>query len=357
MFQRAPRVPDTDTEKTFTFAEQQRTVRHLRALNKLTAYALLPASLLTSAYWSDVGVNQERERAATIRLDDHDVDAFDTGGANTIFIDGYGSMNATYLAEKFGPAVQQVSEGTIKSANFSDAPIEASRLADSIIEAAEAIITDTENNLQLETLYFAATPSGPESLREGQVEKIELLNMIADAPGAKYSSAVRFLISMVSDYDQYAGKSFEKIVDVTLSNIEQIQYHTEPRVRQLDDQTLAIMNANLEKNFQRIGEMRGEKQMPVIVYLAAEDPTADTTVDNDAAAAAICEAAEAARLTCLKLAVPGAEHSVYNMSAEAYGDVLIAAKPRIQSLVETENDFHEAATTTRRSHPTSLLPQ
>jgi pimeloyl-ACP methyl ester carboxylesterase len=226
------------------------------------------------------------------------------------------------------------------------------------IEAAEKIITDNDTSLHVDTIYLAATPSGPESLREGQVENIEALNFVADViPGARYSSSVRFLISMVSDVDQYAGKGIAAFQRVWASNVEEIRERSEPGVRQLDDQTLAIMNADIPKSLKHISEQRGIKQMPVLVYLAAEDPTADTTVDNNAASEAICSAANEVGIACKVVKVPGAVHSVYSVNAEAYASVLADAKDEINAMIEKERLLYDAAQSPAISFTTSIRPQ
>lgn len=370
MYQRAPKSPETVNRPSRpeepTFAEQQRFEKR-RKLLATTALLLVPVSTLAH-YAIDTSINREREQAATISIETNLPGLSDYPTASTTFIDGYGSMNATYLAGKFGAAIQQIHNGPVQSANFSDAPIDAENLAKSTVEkatltnidhavlfgfsaggilaaeAAEKIVTDEASKLDIDVIYLAATPTGPESLREGQIENIEALNYIADTiPGARYSSAVRFLISMVSDVDQYKDGGVEAFIDVWRSNLEELQKRSEPGVRQLDDQTLAIMNADLNKNFEAIATQRGKKQMPVIVYLAAADPTSDRTVDTEKASEITCEAARAHGFSCTVLKVPNAVHSVYAINAETYQSVLSEAKPLIESMVAKERLRYEAA--------------
>lgn len=381
MYARAPKIPETETplqpSETLSFAEQQRAVKRIRRATKIAGAVLSFASLL-GLYGGDVHANQQREKAATVQLDIHDITTYDLGGATTSFVDGYGAMNANYLANKFGESVQFVTEGPIRSADFSDAPIEGSHLGDVIIgeaeqshqnkisffgfstggilatESAAAIISDPENTIAVEAIFMAATPSGPKSLRDGEIEKIDLLNVIADIPGAKYSSGVRWLISMVSDYEQIEPGNVGDFLKVSSENWESTVTHSEPAVRQLDDQALAIMNANFSHSFNKISEMRGIKQMPVIIYLAAEDPDADNTVDNEIAYAEIQAAAQKAGLTFLVYKVPGAVHSVYNTPVESYQSVLSKAKEEIQFMIEKERLLLEVAQLPKAYSPTSL---
>lgn len=380
MYLHAPEIPKAasppETAETLSFAEQRRAIKKIKRVTKVTG-AVLSLCVAVGAYAGDVHANQLREQAATVQLDVHDIETYNLGGATTSFIDGYGAMNANFLANKFGEAVQLVTEGPIRSADFSDAPIEGSHLGDTIVEdannsnqkrvsifgfstggilateSATEIITDTENDLAVEVIFMAATPSGPQSLRDGEIEKIDILNFVADFPGAKYSSCVRWLISMASDYEQIDTGNPSDFFAVSAENWQSVANHSEPGVRQLDDQALAIMNADFSANFNKISEMRGIKQMPVIVYFAAEDPDADTTVDNEAAYQEIREAALKAGLIFLVYKVPGAVHSVYNTSVESYQTVLAKAKDEIQSMVEKERLLLEAAQSFSISAPSA----
>lgn len=370
MYLRAPRIPEAtpplQASETLSFAEQQRAIKRIRRVTKVTG-AVVSLCVAVTAYAGDVHANQLREQAATVKLDAHDIETFDIGGATTSFVDGYGAMNANYLANKFGESVQFVTEGPIRSADFSDAPIEGSHLGDTVVEdardtkqnrvsffgfstggilateSATEIITDPENNLSVEIIFMAATPSGPQSLRDGEIEKIGALNVIADFPGAKNSSPVKWLISMASDYEQFNTGDPTDFFRVSAENWDSVTDHSEPGVGQLDDQALAIMNADFAHSFNEMSKMRGIKQMPVIVYLAAEDPDADTTVNNEAAYEEIRKAAEDAGIIFLVYKVPGAVHSVYNTPVESYQDVLKRAKDEIQSMVEKERLFLQAA--------------
>lgn len=384
MYQRAPKSPETvnrpSRPEELTFAEQQRFEKQ-RKLFATTAFLLLPAAPLAH-YAIDTSINKEREQAATIQIETNLPGLNNDPTVSTTFIDGYGSMNATYLANKFGAAIQQLHDGPVQSANFSDAPIDAGNLATSTIEkandtaiyhdvlfgfsaggilaaeAAEKIVTNEDASLTIDAIYLAATPTGPESLREGQIENIEALNYIADTiPEARYSSSVRFLISMLSDVDQYKDGGIEAFAGVWRSNLEELQKRSEPGVRQLDDQTLAIMNADLSKNFEAIASQRGKKQMPVVVYLAAEDPDSDRTVDTKKASEITCEAAHAHGLTCIILKVPNAVHSVYAIDAATYESVLVEAKPYITSLIEKERLRYEAAQEPSYPYTTLYHPQ
>lgn len=383
MYQRAPKSSETVLQPSrpeLSFSEQQRFEKRRKWL---AATALLLVPTTTIAHYSiDTAINREREQAASIRIETNMPALDGSFDASTTFINGYGSMNATYIANKFGSAIQQIHEGPVQSANFSDAPIDAQNLADSIIEnakitatntaalfgfsaggilateAAEKIITDETSPVEVEAIYLAATPTGPESLREGQIENIETLNFIADTiPGARYSSSVRFLISMVSDVDQYKDGGVLAFASTWKSNLEELEKRSEPGVRQLDDQTLAIMNADLKKNFESIAAQRGKKQMPVIVYLAAEDPTSDKTVDTEKASIIVCDAARSAGLICTVRKVPNAVHSVYAIDSATYQTVLADAQPLIDSLIEKERLRYEAAQNPSYSYSTLYHPQ
>lgn len=380
MYQTAPKLPEVfhnPPSSELTFAEQRRLDFRMRIGARVGAVCLATASMVAH-YNIDVAINRAHEDAASIQLTEHVTEEVTTANAATIYSDGYGSMNATVLARKFGSAVQQVTEGTTKSADFGDAPISIPNLAKEIIEDAAAdnstvrnffgfsagglinletvsrIIQNPDSNLRIKTMYMAGTPSGPESLAADQVENIALLNFLAEQGDNEYSSVLRFGISMASDYPQYEHEGIGGFIDTWISNSEQIRNRAEPGVRQLDDQALLIMNADIQKTLQEIGSMRGQKQMPVIVYLAGD---ADTTVDNDIASKAVCEAAENAGIQCLILVVPGAIHSVYNTSIETYRDVLANAEGTINSLVESEDRLYEDTLLANNRYSISMSPQ
>jgi pimeloyl-ACP methyl ester carboxylesterase len=384
MYQRAPKSPETvstSSHPELSFAEQQRLAKRHKLLATI-ALILTPPAALSTYHATDVSINIAREKAAIISIETQPPTGLEYGGPTATFVDGYGSMNATYLARKFGTAVQRITEGPVQSVNFSDAPIDAGALAKRIVmnatihetdkksfygfsaggilatEAAEKIITDETNQVQVETLLLAATPSGPESLREGQVENIQALNFLVDSvPEGAHSSMVTMAIKMAADHDQYANGGPAAFFKVWQSNLKEIKERSEPGARQLDDQTVAIMNANFEQYFANIAGMRGKKQMPVVVYLAAADPNADTTVDNDEASKRICEAARKHGIRCVILKVPGAVHSIYAIDPASYEQALLDGKRIIDPLVTEERISYMNAQLPATPYITSYRPQ
>ena len=94
--------------------------------------------------------------------------------------------------------------------------------------------------------------------------------------------------------------------------------------------------------------------MPVIVYLAAEDPSADTSVNTDKAADDTCSAAAEAGLTCLAYKVPNVVHSVYQLDATSYAAILEGAQEEIQAAIAEERTYYELLNPVNR--PSLLSP-
>ncbi len=344
---------------------EKRAKRRARLVPKLAATTLL-LSGLSAAYWTDVGNNMEREKAASIQLDaiggpiDRSNDS-----STTIFIDGYGSKNADFMAEKLALAPQQIIDGSTKAVNFSDAPVETSHLAQEVlsqtseegithasffgfsaggimeVQASREIVANSD--LRLDVLYLTSTPFNEDSLRDERREQAAWLTFLAGVPGAKYSNPVRWLISTLSDFEQYNTGDPGDFVKVAAGNWDEVINHKEPVVKQLDDQVLTIFNADLEGDLAAIGALRGQKQMPTVVYLAAENSELDPDVDNELASQKVCESAQAAGLTCLVYKVPTLAHSIYSLDATSIEQVLAAAKPEIMKSVEKERSLYDAA--------------
>lgn len=366
MYKKSPETPFTTKENTSAqdFAEHFSFARHLRVVSGIAGAALALSSV--GGYYSvDVAINRDREQSATIELNNRaEASLLDPSpSAFTVYVDGYGSMNANLFADKLGPLTETITNGPYYSANFGDAPIDTSLLADEVlstaqdthydfvsfngfsaggllaIETAEKTIQNT--NLRVDALFLTSSPSSVESLRPDRIEQLWWLNTAAKLPGAKYSSAMRWLISMVSDVDQYATGDPADFFKVWGENASELQRRAEPGVAQLDDQALAIINANVPESLRTIGSLRGEKQMPVIIYLAAEDPSADTSVNTDKAANDTCSAAAEAGLTCLVYKVPNVVHSVYHLDVASYAGVLEDAQEEIQSAIAKERTYYE----------------
>ena len=368
--EKTPNVAHAQLENTQDIPEYFHSARRVRRIAKISGACLALASM-GAYYGTDVVINQQRERTASIELDNRTVESADLDStAFSVYIDGYGSMNAHLFAEKVGPLTSAITTGPYYSANFGDAPIDTDVLANKTdstaevnsyeyvsfngfsaggilaIETAKKTIEATD--LGVDAVFLTSSPSGVDSLREDRIEQLWWLNSISKLPGARHSSAIRWLISMVSDIDQYDTGDPTDFFKVWQENISEIQKRAEPGVAQLDDQALAIINADLSGNLEAIGALRGTKQMPVIVYLAAADPLADTSVDNTKASQDICEAAEKARLTCLVYQVPNAVHSIYHLDTESYAAILENAKEEIQTAIAGERTYYE--------HPGSFRP-
>ena len=379
MYRKAPETPFTAKEyiSAQNFAEHFSFARRLRVASGVAGAALALTSV-GGYYGIDVASNRDREQSATITLDNRAEPSLlvPNPSAFTVYVDGYGSMNANLFADKLGPITSAITNGPYYSANFGDAPIDTSLLANEVlstaqdtryefvsfngfsagglltIETAEKTIQNT--NLRVDALFLTSSPSSVESLRPDRIEQLWWLNTAAKLPGAKYSSAMRWLISMASDVDQYNTGDPMDFFRVWGENSSEIQRRAEPGVAQLDDQALAIINADVPESLRTIGNLRGEKQMPVIVYLAAEDPSADTSVNTDKAADDTCSAAAEAGLTCLAYKVPNVVHSVYQLDATSYAAILEGAQEEIQAAIAEERTYYELLNPVNR--PSLLSP-
>lgn len=377
MYRNAPEqttAPPMNYPRAQDFPEHFSSANRFRRIAKVASAALVVTSI-GGYYGIDVYSNRQREQSASIQLTNHSDQSNPDLDTSTfsVAIDGYGSMNGTLFTQKMGPLTSNITGGPYYSADFGDAPIDATLLSEEIrataktadyefvslsgfsaggtiaLETAQKTIQDSD--LRMDAIFLTSTPSGIDSLRPDRIEQLWWLNTISKAPGAKYSSMVRWIISMVSDVNQYSDGTLADFIKVWNENLQEIQRRAEPGVAQLDDQALAIANADITATLRTIGAMRGNKQMPVIVYLGAKDPATDTSVATDKAAEDICTAAHNANIQCLVYTVPNAVHSVYHLDTTAYRTILEAAHDEIQSAINQERSYYELLNPVSRSNP------
>ena len=98
----------------------------------------------------------------------------------------------------------------------------------------------------------------------------------------------------------------------------------------LVDQTLAIAEADIESNLQKIHEQYdSEKPLPSLLYLGTGEPGRDYMVDDDVSSMNICRYAHLNKMSCSIYDVPGAIHTKPAKTPDAYTETFQEAGARL----------------------------
>lgn len=354
-------------DEKFTKTIERRHKRRLRGIATLSGAAIALSSL-SFAYWQDVHANQELSLQSQPDIYTLDTENQDAVGESIFYFAGFDTRNGDVFGKKVGAgALHEIVAGSDMSIDYGDAPLEPTEIAKKIIavadekglhtislagnsmggdiaaEVAEYIIT--HSSLDVAAIILNSTPDGIKTLRhETQKDLSSMLSVLQAIPGSKYSTPVRWGITMAQENGRYTqGADFTENIQSFFSTGSEVWDWVSERRRPgawlLVDQASAIMDSNLEDTLQKIGEKRGEKRMPVIITMRATNPNDDTVVDVEQASENICEYSEAALLDCFEVNVEGAIHTSYLYDSDAYRAALANHSEEITAAIEREATF------------------
>jgi hypothetical protein len=393
MFDRAPNPP----EKIATTSQPETT--KFDALDKKYAKKLekkykrrytlpiklgttvLAISSVTNAYWADVAANRAEQAAADVSINviGEPIDA-DNAHKATLLIDGFNAYDADYLTKKIGPSVQQVADGELWSLSYNNAILNREKIYESIVQMVEdhnienltiagysmggVIATEaasdivTKSSTEVDSLILMHTPDGYDGLRDYQKKELGISEWIARwVPGAIDSSWVRFIGELYfyrDDYTEGELKEWWDIIhnsDVVFSNIENFittfgsvsERFNEPKrtsMQLLSEQVFKIVHSDIKKEFEVMAEQRGEKQMPVAMYLDIGKPGYDYMVKGQLSSHNIEEYSEETGIQFSSHLVPGAIHSQYYRTIDEYTRVFTEASESVKLDVQAEAAKH-----------------
>lgn len=286
--------------------------------------------------------------------------------ASLLSIGGYGSNNASTLADKVGPAIQQVETSSLESIRIGETAPSSKEIAQRAIDFAEAtgkkeisllghslggieairaaVEIIQEAGIRVKVIYLAATPSNMNTLRPERVQQLNTLaSILSYVPYGEHSKYVKGLLSLASLKDNYMPGSdvFESLgnfnSDAFFNNLDLAGRIAEskdsPSVSVIEYQ-LSLARTDIRQDIKKLAEASVDQPMPTIVYLKT---TNDTVVNTEKASGEICDAARENDIPCIIVPVETEHDHFYTQSAvSAYTQALADSQGRIRSSVSTQ---------------------
>ena len=332
-------------QEAIRFIDKKYARKRRRRLIAKTAFTL-GAALSSTAYWSNVHANMERQELAepSVSVYDEALHTEDTTSA-LVFFNGFGTYDADPIADVFGPGLKKSIDGESWSVSYGNAPLDAEVLADKIATLAEERDVNTidivgysaggsigietaaflaENpDITIRTITAVSTPDGIDGLRPYQKQELDFAHTFTKIPGAKYSDFVRLggeIYFMRNRFDE--GSLFKRVHDfgsTAATAFHRLQQPKLPGTWLLVDQTLAIADADIKENLTKIAaEYEDLKPLPSIQYLGTAAPGRDYMVNNELSSHRICGYAYENSMNCTIHNVPSAVHTMPHKTADAY---------------------------------------
>jgi pimeloyl-ACP methyl ester carboxylesterase len=339
--------------------------KEVRKADRLRNFMVRGTTLLTLAtvglagYWNDVEEHQQVEAAASSHIN---VISGPKNKANDhtaiLFFNGFGTYDADVPAKYLGPVYQQEVDGEVWSESYSNAPVNYEEMGEQLIDLADEKSVDEvdivgysaggnigshvgayieqHSNLKIRLFSPVSTPDGTEGLRAARVSEMAVAKFVAGIPGAKYSSAVRFLGEMYFRRDQYmkASNPWDWLINFkdTFFNVwRDLGDKKLPGTWLLIDQVFAISDNSMKENIAAMGNTDQTHLKPVIEYLGTAKPGYDYMVNNRWSSKNICGYAGKAGLDCYVYNVPGAIHTRPDLDTKEYAKTVKDAMPQIQA--------------------------
>lgn len=286
--------------------------------------------------------------------------------SSLLSIGGYGSNNANTLADKVGPAIQQIETSSLESIRIGETAPSPKEIAEKAIAFAEstgkkeisllghslggieairaAVEIIQEAGIRVKVIYLAATPSNMNTLRPERVQQLNALaTVLSYVPYGEHSKYVKGLLSLASLKDNYmpGDDLFESLnsfnSEAFFNNLDLAGNIAEskdsPSVSVIEYQ-LSLARTDIRQDIKKLAEASQDQPMPTIVYLKTTD---DTVVDTEKASKEICEAARENDIPCIIIPVETEHDRFYTKSAvSAYTEALADSQGRIRSSISTQ---------------------
>lgn len=390
MFDRAPTPPDKISayapEENDEFGAYEKLDKKLeRQLKRRSRLPLkIGATALTfatigSAYWADVHTNRAERAASEVSINIVGEALYKTNSDKaTIFIDGFNTYDADYLAETVGPAVQQVADGEIWSLSYNNAILSREKIYETIsemvedrgiesvsisgysmggilaIEAASDIVA--KSTTEVNSVVMMHTPDGSDGLRSYQRKELGFAQTLADwSPSAIDSTWVRFASELYfykNNYTrgEYINGDISYNANIVFKNSERfgrtfnsiLKKMNKPKrtsMQLLSEQVFKINEFDMLDELKRISEQQDTKQVPTLLYVAMEDKN-DALVKNKFTSKNFRTYSAETDIDYFSYLVPDATHSQYYKSIEEYARVFERASGPVAETVNAEAARH-----------------
>ncbi len=345
-----------------------------RFIEKLNKQRRLPLALagtaisltsLVGVFNADIQAGKAIASQSQPEINPINVESYTEGSSATFYLAGFDTKNGDILAKKMHIVTTMVAPGEAESVNYAEAPLDHVEIAKQIIEyvavhkperislvgnsgggtvafeVADYLTQHTD--IEIETIQVKETADGYENLTPESQEKINMLIGIArGVKDGKYSRFARYGLTMAQESERFTsgediwmniGKFFETSGDAW----QEVSEKRRPPAWGAVDQALAIANSNIQQNIKNIGERRGERRMPIIIYYRTLHSEDDTVVDVVSSSRNICYIyAPEAGLSCTIVFVDGEPHTSYQFDTEANIKGLAPSQDSLIAQIELE---------------------
>lgn len=364
-----PQRPEKSLEELHESTIDAKTEKYIRRLSRrghryLGASALL-AFVITpvTAYSSDVIYNYHQIAEASISISERAGPLSELNNdAALAILNGFGTQNANDIIKYQGEALQNITDGSLYSVNYQNAPLDHQAIANQLIEMAEdngldrisivgysaggntganvALRIIEQSEVDVPAIIFNLTPDGTDGLHPDKQNDLQFIDTISSIPGIKYSKHARFIMEMAVRLEHNPGSNFWKTFNQTSDAVYNDKL---PGFKLMIDQAMDVVESDIRSNLLKIAEIteKENKLKPVVVYLSAE-PGADYMVDNQVSSKNICSYAQEAGLECIIIEVPNIKHNRPDISSDEYLKAIITASDKVNNALNSaqmERDY------------------
>lgn len=256
--------------------------------------------------------------------------------AATVVCAGFGNVNS-YATAAALPAYSE--NGNIWAVRYDNKGLNTDLIAAKLIEEAKANgvtqlsfsghsmgglidlelarkVYEGDNSISVPYVILDSTPANIAAVRPNvRKDGYTMARALQFIPGARYSSAMRFIVEEAARVDQYKGATFPFIINSKkfIRTTDQVIHdkflnNDVASTTLLESQFRFIVASGAEGDIKALGKDRG-KPKPVLVYIRPKNAAADKTVDNDFSQTQFENYAHSAGLTLIVVKIPGIGHA------------------------------------------------
>lgn len=345
------------------------------------------ALTLASLYSLDVAQGKEALNGSKSAIIPVSIDQSPSTKSSAIVVSaGLGNLNSYYTAAALPVYAES---GNVWAMRYNNNGINVDTVAEKLIEEANANqitelsfsghsmgglidlevarrVYESQSPIIVPYIILDSTPASIEAVRpDVRSDGYTMARALSYIPGARYSSAVRFIAEEAARFDQFKdfGEPFfidpAKFVNITERVIkDKFLRNDVASISLLESQFKFILASGAENDIRALGKDNG-KPKPILVYMRPEDSSADQTVDNDFSQRQVGEYAQAAGLTLIVVKVAGIGHANPIQRPAEYDRALrnvVIPKIRLAQAIAKSALENQANNKTARLAEGSLMP-
>ena len=327
--------------------EIRRAVRSVTRLRRFGRKAVATATIMMTPFMylqSDIVLTNIISPDTTAQIHEiAEAPEGDNSGLETVFIDGFGSVNGSYFASRLTPAIEAAAGGSVSAIEYGNRSINYDKIAEQIVESYHennkqrlalygysiggrialhvAVILKEKYGIDVETIYLDHTPIDAKSVRASQRSKAQLVLSGIEAfdkigINIEGSTTARFL----------ADRAFRDLS------------YSDATTSLMVDQYFVTLRNDAEDLFKKIGDLNGPKT--TIVYLTSANEKSDYMVNDTRSRKLATKYAAANSLPSAVWWVKDAMHSRPDLTVDQYVDATKGGKDELSALHEESNQLY-----------------